>query len=325
MRKLVILLAFLIFLLTADLLRIWLVQQQWLPWQLPTPPAATGAVTTANTATVHTNAAEAPPTNQALAATSAGSGFTIRWGLVNEPPFHIQQGPEQGQGFCDVLVERLQVYLADVRHVTELGSQDNLRYRLYRGDNICLPCSILQPAGHGRLYSKPTHYMQSHGVIVRSTDAPAFRQRFGEPLQLEALLQSDLRFARPAARLYGPLQGMLERFQHKHLLVPATQLQQPSMQMLHWLAQGKTDYALDYISTLHYFSRHDRASLTFIPIAGLTPFLPAASSCPDTNWGQLAILRINAAADQLRRDPRLQQSLRYWFSPELPAYPTEQP
>lgn len=309
MRKLVILLIFLVLLLAADLTWIWLVQHNFLPWQA--------------------KLADPSPLNVIAKDQHVGffadnsSGLTIRWGLVNEPPFHINDGPEQDQGFCDVVVERLQVYLADVRHITELNSQDNLRQRLYRGDNVCLPCSILQPADDGRLYSKPLYFVQSHGIIVRSHDAATFRQRFGEPINFDLLLQSELRFARPAARRFGPLQPTLERYQRKHRLVPATQLNQPSMQMLHWLAAGQTDYVLDYISTLHYFSRHSRGELTFIPIANLPQWLPAASSCPDTQWGQAAILRINAAAEHLRRDKTLQQSLQQWFSPALPAYPMD--
>lgn len=330
MRNLLIILAVLLSALLADLL--WIHYQHnsaglvATPTLLPfTPPVPTNqALKSGTPAPVQTaEPAAVPPIAHASKTAFPAINtqpFTIRWGLVNEPPFHIQFGPEQQQGFCDVLVERLRVYLADVQHQTVAGLQDQLRQQLYAGDNLCLPCSIAQATRPGRLYSKPTHFMQTHGVIIRTADAAMFIQRFGSPVRLEQLLRSELKFARPHTRRYGSIQPLLERYQQADQLIAASQFDEPSLQMLRWLSHGQVDYVIDYVSTLRYFSRHDRAALQFLPLADFPRWLPAAVSCPDTNWGQLAILRVNAAIDKIRQDAKLQQSLQQWFSADLPSY-----
>ncbi len=317
MRNLRIVLAILFSALAAELVWLALTAAATATIASTGPQTTTVAITPAKL-----TAATTPPTTSATAfPATTGAPFVIRWGLVNELPFHIQSGPEQNQGFCDVVVERLRVYLADVRHDTVAGVPEQLRQQLYAGDNLCLPCSIHQQNNPGRLYSKPTHFMQTHGVIIRAADEQRFKQQFGAPVQLEKLLQSELKFARPLSRRYGPLQSLLERYQQQHQLVGSDQLAQPSLDMLRLLTQGKVDYVIDYISTLRYFRRQDRAELRFLPLADVPRWLPAAVSCPDTNWGQLAILRVNAAIDKIRHDRKLHQSLQQWFSAELPSYP----
>ena len=65
--------------------------------------------------------------------------------------------------------------------------------------------------------------------------------------------------------------------------------------------------------------------LVFLPIAGFEDWLAGAVSCPDSNWGQLAVLRVNAIIDNIRQDKALRQNLQFWFGDNLPPYPPEKP
>lgn len=254
--------------------------------------------------------------------------FTIQWGANPEAPFHIRQGPDNGSGFCDVLLERLKVYLPDVRHQYVRESHSQIRRRMDAKEPICFPCTLHRPeqAQQGRIYSKPTHYYAPHGIIATPAMAGKIRQRFGNPVNLTALLASELRFGYPAARRYGELQQQLE--QHRktsqtHVSFEAGQ----DASMLHFQMLNSTqlDATLDYRASLNYYLQHAREPLEFLPIAGHQHWLPGAISCPDSNWGQLAVLRINAVIDKIRQDKQFQQNLQFWFNQRLPVYPANEP
>ncbi len=255
--------------------------------------------------------------------------FAIQWGANPEAPFHISQGPDKGRGFCDVLLERLKVYLPDVRHQYIHESHNQIRRRMDAKEHVCFPCTLFQPAlaeKNGRIFSKPTHYYAPHGVIATPAMASQIRQRFGNPVDLSALLASELRFGYPPARRYGELQEQLDQYS-KSSRAPGRVDSGTDVSMLHFqmLNSGQLDATLDYRASLNYYQQHAREPLEFLSIAGHQHWLPGAISCPDSNWGQLAVLRINAVVDKIRQDKQFQQNLQFWFNQELPLYPVTEP
>jgi uncharacterized protein (TIGR02285 family) len=258
---------------------------------------------------------------------SSSRQFRIQWGTNPEAPFFILDGPEQGAGFCDVLLERMQVYLPDVRHQVLIEPQNQIRQRLDAKENVCYPCAIYSAdanARQGRLFSEPTHYYRPHGLIVRAELAAEISKRFGNPVDLPLLLQSELRFAFPVQRRYGELQPLLDEHRERsasHLRFETGK--DAAILHLQMLSQEQLDVTIDYISSLNYYKRHSRRKLAFLPIAGYQDWLPGAVACPDNSWGQLAVLRVNAVIDKLRQDRALQQNLRFWFGEDLPPYPLD--
>ncbi len=253
--------------------------------------------------------------------------FRLQWGINPEAPFYILDGPDQGTGFCDVLIERLQVYLPDVRHQTVAEPQSRIRQRIDAKEPLCYACALYLPQGaesNGRLFSKPTHYYRPHGIITRPELAQTIRRRFGEPVDLTRLLNSELRFGFPSQRRYGRLQAELDAHRiHSQYHVSFNTGKDASMLHLQMLSRQQLDVTIDYISSLRYYTRHSREQLVFMPIKGFEDWLPGAVSCPDSNWGQLAVLRVNAVIDKIREDKALRQNLLFWFDEGLPAYPTE--
>lgn len=253
--------------------------------------------------------------------------FHIQWGMNPEAPFFILEGPDQGAGFCDVLIERLQVYLPDVRHRFVVEPQVRIRQRLDAKENLCYPCALYsaEPAAQqGRLFSKPTHYYRPHGIITRPELAVEISRRFGNPVDLAKLLQSELRFGFPPQRRYGKLQPLLdEHHLHSPNHVSFNTGKDASMLHLQMLSQQQLDVTIDYISSLNFYAMHAQRKLVFLPIAGYQDWLAGAVACPDNNWGQLAVLRVNAVIDRLRKDRALQQNLQFWFGEDLPPFPSE--
>ncbi len=253
--------------------------------------------------------------------------FYIQWGMNPEAPFFILEGPDQGAGFCDVLIERLQVYLPDVRHRFLVEPQVRIRQRLDAKENLCYPCALYsaEPAAQqGRLFSKPTHYYRPHGIITRPELAVEISRRFGNPVDLAKLLQSELRFGFPPQRRYGKLQPLLDEHRlHSPNHVSFNTGKDASMLHLQMLSQQQLDVTIDYISSLNFYAMHAQRKLVFLPIAGYQDWLAGAVACPDNNWGQLAVLRVNAVINRLREDRALQQNLQFWFGEDLPPFPSE--
>lgn len=255
--------------------------------------------------------------------------FRLQWGTNPEAPFYILEGPDQGQGFCDVMVERLQVYLPDVRHQTLIEPQSRIRQRMDAKEHLCYPCALFVPESqhaNGRLFSKPTHYYRPHGIITRPDLANSIRQRFGDPVDLAKLLASELRFGFPSQRRYGKLQPLLDEHRiHSPNHISLDTGKDATMLHLQMLSQQQLDATIDYISSLQYYDRHSTQPLVFLPIAGFEDWLAGAVSCPDSNWGQLAVLRVNAVIDKIRQDKALRQNLQFWFGKDLPPYPQDPP
>lgn len=253
--------------------------------------------------------------------------FRIVWGKGQEAPFFISSGPDQNTGFCDVLAERLQVYLPEVRHQFLSEPLDHIRQRMDAKENVCYPCSLYTPdhaAQFGRLFSQPTHYYRPHGIIIRAEMESEITEKYGNPVDLTQLLASELRFGFPSQRRYGNLQPLLDQHRaQSENTVKFESESDASMLHLEMLSQNKLDATLDYVSGLHYFKRHSKKQLVFLPIKGYQDWLPGAVACPDNKFGQLAVLRINAVIDKIRQDQALQQNLQFWFDEGLPPYPVQ--
>ncbi len=247
----------------------------------------------------------------------------IKWGVTPEAPFHITQGPDQGNGFCDVLLQRLAVYLPEVRQERLLDSQANIRLRMQQNQQVCFPCTLFKPEAttiQKRIYSEPTHFYRPHGLVIRKQAVKQLTEQFGNPIDLAKLLQSDYHYSFPTARRFGDLQPLIDQYPKNYRPIAEAKNSQDIFRLVN---QSALDFSIDYQSALTYYNRSEQHQLVFLPIRGQPKLLAGAISCPDTNWGQLAIFRINNVVEKLRQDPQLIESLRFWQGSDLPAYPSE--
>lgn len=244
----------------------------------------------------------------------------IQWGVTPEAPFHITQGPDQDNGFCDVLLQRLAVYLPDVRQERLVDSHANIRLRMQQHQQVCFPCTLYKPktaASQARIYSEPTHFYRPHGIVVRKKDIKNFTEQFGNPIDLTKLLTSGYHYSFAPSRRFGDLQPLLEQYPDNYKIMPQVKSTQDIFRMVD---QAVLDFSIDYQSALIYYNRSEQHQLAFMPIAGQPELLAGAISCPDSNWGQLAILRINKVVGKVRQDALLLENLRFWQGTSLPAY-----
>lgn len=248
------------------------------------------------------------------------------FGVNASPPFHMVEGEEANNGFCDVLIKAIRTELPDTPQVIRKMPHGRIQTIMKREGSMCFPCMINRTAYNPHYYfSKTTHLYAPHGIITRSSLASDITQKYGSPVSLEKLLQnSELRFAQPLGRRYGDIQHLLDEY-----LIGTKYHKQISGEfalynLLAMILINRVDYTIDYEMMIHSYQRNaekqeTNENLIFIPIKEYQgKVIRGAVGCSNNEWGKKAIERINQAVPKVRKNNDFQQSLNYWLGDKRP-------
>ncbi|RUO32528.1 ABC transporter substrate-binding protein [Aliidiomarina soli] len=242
--------------------------------------------------------------------------YSLHWALNTAPPFHIVEGPYQGQGICDSLMLAVEDALPERRMSRIVMPQTRIGVQFERNVNQCFPCMIHRANSMAAptWFSDPTHTYQPHGIITRPETAARLRQLFGDPVVLEELLQSnDYRLGHPAGRRYGELQNLLDMHEGQSSYRVIRTGENATTAVLEMILAGRVDYTIDYQGLLAYHQRTSGDPLEFIEIAETSgEHVIGAIGCTNNAWGRALINEINQQLTDIRRDPRFMESLRLW-------------
>lgn len=244
---------------------------------------------------------------------------SIQWAINDAPPFHIIDGPYQGLGICDVLVDAIHRALPEVKRSVWLMPQPRISAALDEGVSLCFPCMILKGSEDSKaFYSLPTHIYEPHHVITTKSKAAEFNSLFGKPLVFETLLANGhYRFGYPAGRRYGSLQPLLDKYPAA-LVRPGSGGTGAIMQMI---KANRLDYTLDYPVVANYFKNTGQGTLAKLPLrenAGQP--VPGAIGCARNDWGRQVVTEINQVMSQVRQDPDFIRVLELWAAEDAAAY-----
>lgn len=244
---------------------------------------------------------------------------SIQWAINDAPPFHIIDGPYQGLGICDVLIDAVHRALPDVRRNVWLMPQPRISAALEDGIGLCFPCMIYKGT-HDKVafYSMPTHMYQPHHVITTAEKASMLSQKFGEPLPFAKLIADDAyRFGYPAGRRYSVLQPLIEQFP-PFLARPGSG---GAMAILQMIKADRLDYTLDYPVVANYFQQSGKGHLITLPLQeNADQHVAGAVGCARTSWGTAVLHKINSVMPQVRQDPAFIQVLTLWAGADAVNY-----
>ena len=83
---------------------------------------------------------------------------TLQWGINDAPPFHIIDGPYQGLGLCDGLMDAVHRALPHKQRSVWLMPQPRINSLLEQQSELCFPCMIYHDQQDERVnFSQPTH------------------------------------------------------------------------------------------------------------------------------------------------------------------------
>lgn len=241
---------------------------------------------------------------------------SLQWALNTAPPFHIVAGPYRNQGICDSLMLAVESALPDYEAQRSLMPQTRIGMLFDRDVNQCFPCMIHRNNGPElrTVLSEPTHTYQPHGIITRPEIARQFRETYGEPVPLKALLASnDFRLGQPAGRQYGTLQPILDAYEGDDSYRVIRTGEHATTAILEMILAERIHYTIDYHSLLQYHRKNHQGDLEFLQLEenqGLVVL--GAIGCTNNDWGRGVIADINANISTIRQDPRFLQSLNLW-------------
>ncbi|MGM0481465.1 MAG: hypothetical protein ACQEQZ_06015 [Pseudomonadota bacterium] len=249
----------------------------------------------------------------------------INWGVSISPPFYIGAGEYQNQGFCDVLVRRLQDKLPGIKHNIRQLPAKRVTYLMKKNDNLCFPCLIKKTHYNaGFQYTDTTHLYPPHGILTHRRAAEQMIQRYGNPVAFAKLAKDpDFRFAQSIQRRYGKLQPIIEQHlvDHNHYTTVAGEGAHVNLMTL--LLSQRIDYTLDYEAIKRFYERThalaDDEQLVFLPIAeNQGGSIEGAVGCTNNAWGKKATAKMNTVISELAVDDRFQRSLDFWLGASRP-------
>lgn len=251
-----------------------------------------------------------------LAGVPTSLASDIVWGVNHVPPFHILEGEHQHQGICDALVQAFINASPHLEHEIKELPTSRLSALIQNDQNVCLPCMILKPADQSiAQFSDPTNTYPPHGIITRPELAEELTGKFGNPIDIEALVLSrDYSFGQPPERKFGRLQGFLDQE-----LVDSPQFSviggsQSSHNLFLMLRSGRIDYTIDYLMMKNYIESTTGNEFVFIPIQqNKDDAIVGAVGCSKNAWGTQALELINEIIPIAVEDPVFRDAYYRWL------------
>lgn len=236
---------------------------------------------------------------------------TIQWAINDAPPFHVIEGPYQGLGICDVLIDAIHRALPEVRKSVWVMPQPRISAALDDRISLCFPCMIFKGAHDQKAYfSLPSHIYLPHQLITTQAKAQEIKNFYSAPLFFEKLLADQrFRFGYPAGRRYGSLQPLLEKY-------PAA-LARPgsggAIAIMQMIKANRLDYTLDYPVVANYFQHTGQGELAQIMLQeNEGQHVAGAVGCARTDWGLSVLTEINKVMPVVRQDPAFIRVLELW-------------
>lgn len=250
-----------------------------------------------------------------LAAESAEPPRPLLWAKNHAPPFYVNEGGSQGEGFADGVQALLEQALPQYQHRSVDMPLPRLNDFWHKGDNFCFASMIHKPLPHESRYvlSNPNVFYLPHGVITRRNFS-LIEGNNQIPLQ-SLLTRPDLVLGTVGSRSFGITIDNL-MLQHEDSTRRFVRRDHDGLQsLLNMLLLGRVDYIIDYAFVFHHYQPQPqfRQKLAFTPLTETRgEGILGAIGCTNNEWGRAVIADINVALAQLMQHPRYRTFVARW-------------
>ncbi len=235
---------------------------------------------------------------------------TMDWFIRDWPPVNILQGPQQGQGAYDVMLNRLIAAMPQYEHQLHISTLTMRQQMMQQQKTHCLFGLLKTPQRQTFLqFSEPVAVIPNL-QLVAAADHPLWQQLQGRP-------SVDL------AWLFGQSwRGMVE--QHRSYpssiaehLPELLQVSATDTNLVQMLQAKRADYVLEYADRMHYLAQqYPGIVLKAMPLQGLPPVTEVYVACSISERAKAQIKAVNQAMHQLRADPQYRAALLDWLTPQ---------
>lgn len=236
------------------------------------------------------------------------------------PPFFIQEGPHQGQGYGNVMAALIEQQLPDYDHHRLVTNVIRHFAMFKRGDNVCSVGLYRTPEREEFLhFSIPSMLTMPPVLVIRKNHLHRYA---GEGVSLAELLRNrEFRLGLSSDRSYGAaLDAVLRQTPPttNRLLFSGQELGENYLKML-LLDRIDGLLALPDEAMYHAENMGIREQIALVPLSE-NQQTPAEwmcmVACPKNEWGRGVIDRINEALIRIRPTEPYRQAYERWLDPE---------
>lgn len=262
-------------------------------------------------------------------AVNAADPFKIIWLKSDTPPFSIlEPGPMFNQGTCDGLLKALIKAMPDIKHEEQVLPQSRIGKLMDEGAPVCYPCMFFREQATSRAtYSIPAYIYPPFVVVTSSANAQKIRKKYGEPVDINALMQDELfQYGRMPARKFGAILDPIINSSGAYENSVVTFISNSPIAALYDLAlKSRIDYFIEYPVSITHLHKQGYQGLSTINIKQLDNFLTkGAVGCSSTAshaFAETALSKINTALrETVLQSPSYQAFYNQWMSPSIPNY-----
>jgi uncharacterized protein (TIGR02285 family) len=244
----------------------------------------------------------------------------INWMEAVFPPFFIQGGALQNQGYGDVISGILQEHLTDYEHVEVVTNITRHFYKFKQGEKVCSVGLYRTPEREEFMYFSVPSFLTLPAVIVIKKDHLA---KFGNQsmVSLDAVLSNrEIMIGLVKDRSFGvTLDDTLARHRGQGNLVEFTG-QELSVNLFKMLILDRLDGLIGLPEEALYQAeqmgiRDQLVTLTLSENQGNYDGWMSAVGCSKNAWGKEVIDRVNAILLQQRPAERYRAAYERWLDP----------
>ena len=265
-----------------------------------------------------------------LHAALAADKPVMTWMVPDLPPAFLLVNGRLTDGSGDLMLKMVIHEWPEVEHRVVITPISRALALLEQGDPACFPAAIINPERERMAYFAPSRILPPVQVVARAdvvSRLPLNEQ--GEVLPVSLFDRSDLRGLVVLKRSYAPLLDAMLSQRSSTSGLRDTVAADSGSNILQMLNLGRADYTLEFDWALAYHRvRHPEfasgVGLKALPIAGTAPFV-GGIACPRTEWGRMAIRKIDSILVKVTKMQRYRAAMNRWMTPEaVKRYQAEQ-
>jgi len=230
---------------------------------------------------------------------------TVTWQVVHWPPYQMLDGPDQGQGLFDALLDLFKANLPQYEHKTIEMNWARFFSELKEGKKICSLFTIKTEEREAFIeFSKPVAIGTPLRIMMRESGIETLGSR--DPISMVTLLK-DTRFKGVLIdkRSYYPVMDKI--FEEHASLTTFKKLAIPEQSVIQMILAGRADYTLEYPNVANYmaakFQDEFETKIRSIPVKELQELSQSSCACPKNEWGKQVIKEFDIMLDQVKQTP----------------------
>jgi len=196
---------------------------------------------------------------------------------------------DKGQGIYDLLIDKVSKALPEYEHIQVEMNTQRVLAELQKGAKVCHPSALRETPA---LLSMSNSFLLPHRIIYDTYDKPELSQLTSVSLE-QLLVDNEVKVGIAGERYSALLNKIINQHKDQESLININNYNS----LIRMFFRKRIDALIEYPPVITYSKRmlNEAMNNSSIAIAELasTQYLPVYFACPDNEWGQEVIKKIN--------------------------------